>query len=293
MKKSIVLSALFLMGVAIFVSSCKKEDEPALPVLSFKTETGYISTDIALPYGDTLLFGITATSNGTDKLVKFQVFGNGVLLMDSTFNTDSFSMGVISTKSILAKEVWKFVITDIAGNFTSDSITVTGDFGEIFNHSGLALGAQISTTVDGFISFSTSPAVTYTLDEAFNHQADIDMFCFYENTASHVNLMTLAAPGSNITGIFTGSTAPENYTTKNVTFFCKTDLTPAMFDAVTNDAVILASFDPDNKFKKAKLLVSGDVYAFKLQSGKFGLLKVTNVTGVEDGSLAFDVKIQK
>ena len=293
MKNLITLTTLLMVGVAIFVSSCKKEDEPALPVLSFKTETGYISSDIALPYGDTLLFGIEATSNGTDKLVKFQVFGNGLLLMDSTINTDSFSMGLISTKTILDKEVWKFVITDIAGNFTSDSITITGDFGDIYNFNGLALGAQNNTTVDGFISYSASPAVTYTMDEAFDHQADIDMFCFYENTASHVNLMTLAAPGSNITGIFSGSTSPENYTTKNVTFFSKTDLTPAMFDAVTNDAIILESFDPNNKFKKAKLLVPGDIYAFKLQSGKYGLLKVTNVIGVEDGSLEFDVKLQK
>jgi hypothetical protein len=106
-------------------------------------------------------------------------------------------------------------------------------------------------------------------------------------------MMALAAPGSNIKEIFTGATAPEFYATKNVTFFTKTTLTAAQFEAVQNDAVIRASFDPNNKFKKAKLLTVGDVYAFKLQSGKYGLYKVTAVEGTEDGTLQIAVKIQK
>jgi hypothetical protein len=105
--------------------------------------------------------------------------------------------------------------------------------------------------------------------------------------------MTLAAPGSNITGIFTGSTAPDFYTVKNVTFFVKTTLTTAQFDAVQNDAVIRASFDPQNQFKKAKLLSVGEVYAFLLQSGKYGLFKVVAVNGSETGTLQIAIKIQK
>lgn len=293
MKQIAFLAAALFLAASFMFTACNKEEDPTPPSISFKSETGYISSDVALKYGDSIWFGVTAKSNGTDKLVKFQIYGNGTLLLDSTISTDDFNMTIVSSKTILDKEVWKFVATDIVGNTETDSITVTGDFGDINKYNGLVLGAQNNTAVKGFISYSNSAATSYTQDVAFNHQEDIDMFLFYENTPSHVNLMTLAAPGSNITGIFTGTSAPENYTTKNVTYFCNTELTATAFDLVNNDALILASFDINNKFKKAKLLTIGDVYAFKLQSGKFGLLKVTNVNGEEDGTLEFDVKIQK
>jgi len=287
-----LITAVLLAGVLIY-SGCTKDDEPASPVQTFKTSTGYISSDMAKAYGDTLLFGISAAGNGTDNLVKFQVSVNGLVLMDSTINTQNFSIDLVSVKSILDKEVWKFVTTDIAGNSDADSIIVTGDFGDINTYNSIVIGAQNNTADKGFLSFSNSTFTQYTQDEAFNFQSDIDIFCFYENVGTHVNLMTLASPGSGISGIFTGSTAPENYTVKNITFFVKTDLSAAAFDQVANDAMILANFDPNNKFKKAKLLTAGDVYAFKLSSGKYGLFKVVNVTGVEDGNIEIAVKIQK
>ncbi len=293
MKKLFVLLSITLISASFFLTGCSKDEDPIPPTITFKKDAGYVSASTSANYGDTLNFGITATANGTDNLVKFQVFANGLKLLDSTVNTQSFTFDFYTVKSILDKEVWKFVTTDIAGNSKSDSITITGKFGEINTYSSIKFGAQNNTAEKGFLSFSNSASTSYTQDEAFGHQADIDMFCFYENTASSVNLMTLAAPGSNIKGIFTGATAPEFYDTKNVTFFTKTTLSSAQFDAVQNDAVIRASFDPDNKFKKAKLLTVGDVYAFKLQSGKYGLYKVTAIEGTEDGTLQIAVKIQK
>jgi hypothetical protein len=293
MKKLHLISSALLLASAVFLASCEKEDEPSLPVISFKQDNGYVYQNTAAGFGDTLNFSLTVNSNGTDNLVRFQVLVNEQSLLDSTINTAAFAFEFYSTKSILDKEVWKFVATDFAGNVKTDSITITGDFGPILSYAGLTFGAQNNTTAESFASYANSTATMYFQADAFNHQADIDMFCFYENTASHVNLMTLAAPGSNITGIFTGSTAPDFYTTKNITFFCKTTLTPAQFDAVANDAMILASFDSNNKFKKAKLLTVGDVYAFMLQSGKYGLFKVTSVEGTEAGTLGIAVKIQQ
>lgn len=293
MKKILSLSSIILICSVLIYSGCKKEDDPVPPVQSFKSGTGYVSADASLPYGDSIVFGISAKGNGTDNLVKFEVSFNGDVLLDSTINTQNFSIELLTVKTVLDKEVWKFVTTDIAGNKDADSIVITGAFGEINTYTDIVLGAQNNTTAKGFLSFSNSASTLYSMDEAFNHQADVDMFLFYENTASHVNLMTLAAPGSNITGIFTGASSPENYTTKNLTYFVKTDLSTTVFDAITSDAMIVLSYDPNNKFKKAKVLAVGDVYAFLLASGKYGLLKVTDVTGVEDGTVKFTVKIQK
>jgi len=293
MKKLFNYFILTFLAGSILFTGCKKEDDPVPPTISFNAAAGYISTNTTAKYGDSLTFGVIAKSNGTDKLAKFQLFANGDQVTDSTISTHDFTYGFYIFKSILDIEIWKIVITDIAGNVDSTAVTITANFGEILSYPSIVLGAQDNTVEKSFLSYSNSSATTYFQVEAFNHQADIDMFCFYENTASHVNLMTLAAPGSGITGIFTGTTAPENYTTQNVTYFVKTTLTAAQFDAVQNDAVILASYDPNSKFKKAKLLTTGDIYAFKLASGKVGLLKVTAVEGTETGTLQIAVKIQK
>jgi hypothetical protein len=293
MKKLFSILSLVIILTSFFVAGCSKDEDPIPPTIAFKQATGYVSANTTANYGDTLNFGITAKSNGTDNLAKFQIFANGQQMLDSTINTATFVLDVTTVKTILDKEVWKFVTTDIAGNSKTDSIVITGTFGEILTYSSKTLGAQSNTTEKGFISYSNSTATQYTQNEAFSHQADIDMFCFYENTATNVNMMTLAAPGSNIKGIFTGATSVELYTAKNITFYVKTTLTAAQFDAVTNDAVIRASYGTTTPYRKAKLLTAGDVYSFKLQSGKYGLLKVIAVAGAEAGTIQIAVKIQK
>lgn len=295
MKKITTFLCLILLAGSIVFTGCKKDDSAVLPTVLLKSGTGYISANTQAAYGDTLVFGITAKSNGTDALVKFTVYANDQKILDSTINTQTFTVDLSSKKGILDSEVWKFVTTDIAGNEGTNTVTITGSFGQINTHAAITLGAQNNATVESFLSFSNNTATKYFQSIAATHQADIDMFCFYEYTVDHPNYMSLASPGSNISGIFSGTTAPANYDTKNLTYFEKTTLTAAQFDAVANDAVVLASFDPNPslKRKKASVLAVGDVYAFLLQSGRYGLLKVTAVTGVEDGSLQMDVKIQK
>jgi len=279
MKRIFAILSLVLISTTIIFIACKKTDDPVPPTISFKQSADYVSANATAKYGDTLNFGISAKYNGNDNLVKFQIFANGNQMLDSTINTQNFIFDFYTVKSIFDKEVWKFVTKDIAGNTKTDSIVITGNFGQINSYGAVTIGTQSNTTAKGFLSFSKSTETQYSQDEAFNHQADIDMFCFYENTDGHVNLMTLAAPGSNIKGIFTGASAPTNYTTKNLTFFVKTTLTATQFDAIQNDAIILASYDPKNQYKKANLLTVGQVYAFQLQSGKKGLYKVTAVDG--------------
>lgn len=284
----IIAAIVLLLG-----TSCVKEDEILLPELSFSNQAGFISENSMAQYGDTLHFGVSAKSNGSDNLVKFQIFLNNTIAMDTTINTTVFTTNFSSIKGSTDKDTWTFVITDIAGNVKRDSLIITGNFGEILNYSNIQLGAQNNASTESFLSLSNSTASLYFQAAAYEHQSEIDMFCFYEETATVVNKMALAAPGSNINGIFTGSTAPDNYTVKNVTFFVKTSLSGSDFDAVKNDGIILASFDPSKKYKKAKLLAANDVYAFKLQSGKMGLFKVIAVDGKEAGSLQIALKVQK
>jgi|GEM_PF-545458 len=295
MKKQLLITAILLFSISMIFTSCTKDDtkDPVLPTITLNTGAGYIAANAQAAYGDTLKFGLNLAFNNTDNLVKVKVSRNAATFLDSTINMTTFVMDVVSTKTTDAQEVWVFEVTDIAGNVNSANITITGNFGAINTYSSITLGAQDNATIPSFLSYTGGVYTTYMQSEAFNNQANIDMFCFYEDTPGHQNFMTLAAPGSNITGIFTGVTSPEMYTTKNLTFFVKTAMLPAAFDAVTNDALVISSFDPANKFKKAKVLAVGDVYAFQIQSGKYGLLKVVAVTGTTDGSAQFEVKIQQ
>ncbi|HLN54156.1 MAG TPA: hypothetical protein VK212_10645 [Lentimicrobium sp.] len=288
---------LTLLGISLFLivsfTNCSKDEEAGSPTMTFKNETGYITQNTTASYGDTLLFGINANSNGEDNLVKFTVSVNNQLLLDSTINSQTFAFDFYTIKSAADVEAWTMTITDVAGHTASLSATITGEFGEIDSYTTILMGAQDNVDVESFLSLADNHATTYMQAAAFEYQDKIDMFCYYENTPEHQNMMTLGSPGSNITGIFSGATSPENYTTKNLTYFVKTTLSASNFDAVQNDAWVLASFDPENQFKKAKVLTAGDVYAFKLQSGKYGLLKVIEVTGTETGTLEIGIKVQK
>lgn len=151
----------------------------------------------------------------------------------------------------------------------------------------ITLGAQENTTVPGFYSVSLDK--TYTMSQAADNAADVDIFCFYE--AETGNNIALASPGSGITDIFTGDDMPDNWTVKNTTYFFQTALTATQFEAVQNgDALIETSFDADNARRKAKDVLVGQVWAFRTQDGTYGLLNVTAVTQGTNGTVTFLVR---
>lgn len=292
MKKLLSLCGLAVLAGLAF-TSCTKDEEKVLPTISFNQDAGFIYQNTSAAFGDTLKFGVIVKSNGTDNLVKFQLMANGQQLLDSTINTQTFDFNFYTIKGISDSEEWSFITKDIAGNSFTKTITITGTFGQLDSYVTILMGAQDNVTNESFLSLSNNAATRYFQALAFEHQADIDMFCFFENNENSQNMMTLASPGTGITGIFTGATSPENYTTKNTTLFVKTSLTPAQFDAVQNDAIVLDSYDTEFDFRKAKVLTAGDVYSFKLESGKYGLLKVIAVNGETTGTLEIAVKVQK
>jgi len=152
------------------------------------------------------------------------------------------------------------------------------------------LGAQSNTTVGGY--YSVAGNTVYTQANAFANQAAIDILCFYELETG--NNIALASPGTGITGIFTGDTAPENWTTKNITNFLNTTITAEQFDAIAEtDQIIVSSFVEADARKKAKDMQPGMVVSFKTTDGTYGLLKVMEVVQGATGSVKFEVKIKK
>lgn len=155
------------------------------------------------------------------------------------------------------------------------------------------IGAQTNATYGGFLSISEKKV--YTQADAAVNQAAIDILCFYEEASD--NFIALAAPGSNISGIFTGETAPEFWTTLNQTYFTlpATDITVAQFDLlVDGDAVIEGYFNAEQTSgnRKAKNMQVDDIWAFKTAAGTFGVLKVTAVEQGATGYVEFEYKIK-
>jgi hypothetical protein len=159
------------------------------------------------------------------------------------------------------------------------------------------MGAQSNTTAGAFYSIGQNKV--YTQDLASTSQDTIDLLCFYENVApSRINNITLSSVGANITGIFTGTSTPDNWTTKRLTTFTlpSTAITTAEFDLIKQSDAVIASYY-DNSVttgnKKAKDLKVDDIYAFKTHDNIYGLFKVITVVEGADGYVEFELKYKK
>lgn len=295
MKRLFSIMGLIAFTGLIFTSCTKDEekDEPVLPVIAFNQQPGFITGDISAAYGDTLKFGIILQGNGKDDLIQFVIKANDDVLLDSTIKTQNFKFDFYTIKSPNPKDVWSFSTKDAAGNQKEESITVTGDFGPINSYTAILMGAQTNTTNESFLSLHDNQATLYMQAQAFQNQAKIDMFCYYETAQSAKNKMSLASPGSNLSGFFGSATSPENYTIKNLTKFAKTTYTAADFDSVKTDAILFSGFNSSLHTDKANALEVNDVYAFRTQSGLIGMFKVLEVNGDASGTLKIDIKIQK
>lgn len=155
------------------------------------------------------------------------------------------------------------------------------------------LGAQGNTTLGGFLSVEMKQV--YTQAEAFQNQDKIDILCFFE--AEGGNNIAIAGPGSGIKDIFTGETAPENWTTQNKTLFTDpaTAITVEQFDQLLDGDVAIQSYYDETVTsgnRKKKDMKTNDIYAFKTASGKYGLFKVISVAQGAAGYVEFEYKVK-
>lgn len=254
MKTNLVKVALMAAVFVVGFSSCD-DDDPTYTVtlVASPSNAGVVTGGGDYKKGD--IIQLTATANENFYFVSWTE-GTNVVSTEATFDYT------------------------VEGR----DVTLTANFNE---KKIITLGAQSNTTSPGFLS--VSEGTTYSFNDAFNHQAAVDIFCFYEVG----NDIALASPGSNITGIFGGTeTDPANWTTKNTTLFNEvTTLTVAQFDTIPNgDANIQNYFSANAARKKAKLLTKDNIYAFKTQNETYGLLKVIEVSVGADGFVKFEYK---
>ena len=257
MRTSIKHLAIITVAALLSFTSCDKEDPTyTLNLTVNPAEAGVVTG--AGEYTEGTAVTITATPNEGYKFVSWTK-GDTELSPDAEFSYTT-----------------TYETLTIAANFRRTTATV---------------GAQLNTTYGGFLSVAEMSV--YKQDDAFNVQDKIDILCFYEEYKD--NFISLASPGSNIKDIFTGETAPENWTTKNQTYFTlpTSPITAEQFNALNEgDAAIETYYNAEQTSgnRMSKNLQVGDIRCFKTADGTFGILLVKEVGQGENGYAKFEVK---
>ena len=208
--------------------------------------------------------------------------------LDTGMNIQHFTITKHFTKGLDELETWTFIIHDKNRNADSTSVIIkldsTSTFGPIDTYESLTLSAQGLAEPGSFFSFISGEI--YSLDEAAQNQDIVDLIYYFGN-----DLHTIASPGANIeNGIFEGDL--ENWDIFRTTRFIEIDLPEDVFDNVQNDSLLIASYIEGEGKRKAKLLAAGNYFSFKTQDLKYGIFRVTEIEGADEGTIKLDVKIQ-
>ncbi len=283
-----------LIIISIFFIGCSKEesDNNILPQLSLKTGGIYISADTDIAEGSQITIGIKASASGGENLCNLIVKSNySTSLLDYGFNASTIDKDIVIYKNADSIQKIAIIIRNKIG--LSDSVNI------ILRRNGSAykpilsyiitLGGQNNSSIGSFASLSNG--LVYSLVDASQNQALIDLLYYY--TASNAEYNTIASAGANITGFFSGTNAPEYWTTKNTTYFSRSliNIPLQSFDDAQNDSIIIANIFT-NGGRKAKALAANQIWGLQTQTGKFGLLKIIAVNGQENGTIQFAVKLQ-
>ncbi len=283
-----------LLSLILFTTGCQKtEIQLETPVIEILTDSGCISADTSVTMGNHMTFRIKAKGEEVP-LTNFVVtYNNGATsyYLDSGMYCKEMIYELTVTKGASAFEEWTFFVMNKARITASISLRVMLDSGAVFSpieQHNITLGAQNNTLYGSFFSF-TSDSI-YTLEEAFNNQALIDISYYYHATYES----TLSSPNDNdAPSMFTGTYGIGNWTVRNESRYNLTTLTSFDFNNITNDSLLIASYDVVNAKRKGKNIVPGQVWAFRIASGKLGLIYVEETEAGVSGKVVLKIKIQE
>lgn len=285
---------IFSLFTLIILQSCSKEVPlGVVPQIALLPDSGCVYSDTTLPMGSILRFSIKAVSNAspiTNFTVKY-IFGNETYFLDTGVYTNDFAYSFSVQKGNAEVEEWLFSVMNKERLSASYRIKIFPDTGAVFGNIkeySLILGAQNNSSYGPFYSFQSDAA--YTLQEASLEQQLIDMNYYYHTEYESV----LSSPNDNDAPlVFIGPNGIGNWHTRNESRYNLTSLTPSNFDAVQTDSTLIVSYDITGAKRKAKNISVGQIWAFKIQSGKIGLIRIDNVVQGDAGKVELSIKLQE
>jgi hypothetical protein len=290
--KSVKKLFLFaFVGMVGFAYSCKKNTDVQDPQVTVSL------TPTSGAAGDQITISVVASadpSRNITKLVVDAISSNpvgSVNILDSTLKKNN--VGYTYTYTIPSGNTGtiqiKATVTDDGSVTASGTADITITSAQQLRDDGSSdMGAQNNTGKGSF--YSTSEGTVYLSAAAKTNQAKVD-FVYYYGTN---NMATLAAPSDASVDGGSGhiDLGIQTWTVKNGTMFKKTS--GADYDNATASSVELAYNNASaSADTKANTLASGDIIAFKTGNGKYGLIRITNITGTDTGSCTVEVKVQK
>lgn len=286
--------ALIFIFIITFFISCKKDTGNGKgPVISFSQDPQNIHTDTIITPGQLMTFGIEA-SKGDFNITEFLIrVGNdsAQVYFDTGVNLEVLKWSGSFLKSFDPHETWEFIVRDRFSKSASIFIDIQADtlfqFNPILTFTNLIIGAQDNSSIGECIDTQTGQ--NYTLLNAFNNQELIDLVCYYFGEDENV----IASPGANIeTEVFPENISPIHWPVRNTTRFIKLLMDESTFIAIQNDSTLIANYIEGEGKRKAKNLKSNDIYSFKTQDNKIGIMKINQVSGENSGQISFNLKIQ-
>jgi hypothetical protein len=275
---------------ALFVLGCKKPTVLNVsPTLEFVADTGYISTDTLWAAGDTAIIGLRCISNGTNAVRTIFVYYNDKQLgnpieIDVAKGQD-FTYELKITKSLLFVEKYYFEVMDSRGNVSNAKLTIRIDEtgGDIKTVSTL-LGAQNNPSIGSFFGFLDGK--DYSDAFALANQAQVDIASGYDFFTKSF----FTSPGSeNTYSIYNFSRWP----TRNLTQFCPSNISLNQYEMIDKDNLLISSFHLDKAIDAIDNMKPNQIYSFRTQSGRYGIIKIISGAASENGFFVFDYKIQE
>jgi len=299
MKKITYSLFLSFLATSLFLSSCKKKEVEVVtpaPTISYINGQGMVSGATTVTPGDKFKVGINVGAGGGN-LSSLSVDRNGAAI--SEFNGGKLSKNIsgstysetleITAPTAPENYTYNFVVTTADNKKATLSLVITvkkqvGNAIETYNN--IILGSQTNSSKGGF--FATTGQQIYTEADAKTNSSLVDIVFLSNNDQA-----IFISPSDGI--LKQAYPSVNSWTMINETTFQSTKLTAAEFDKITGDPEIVIAYDGADGFAPTvtKSLATGTVVAFKTKANKKGLIKITNITTGINGSITFDVKVQK
>jgi hypothetical protein len=311
MKKAKLFLLAFVAIFSVVMTSCNPEENnpPTISITGIADNGTYTLGSVPQ------LVAVIGANDAELKTLAIDVTGSGLLApvlsnlttspassFETTPTVSPFEFAnniqnVTVNYTMAISQAGSFTVRLIATDKNDESVEVTLSFtvttaaGQIVSYNDVLLGSHNNATLGS--SFASIDGIAYGLADAKANSSKIDFVYFYGAT----NQATIAAPNEVILDqVFTTASAPSTWTVKNATKMKKSSLTAAQFDAVANDAAIIADATGLTA-SYVNTLAVGDVITFETAStsanaSKKGMLKITQITGTDAGTIKFSVKVQ-
>ena len=305
MKK--ILSAITLLTLAMM--ACEKKVEPVdgnyATVVLYNEGAKFVTGDLTINPGDSLLFSYTISSDRPMKYVGIQknpVNQSAFLLRDTlaTAQTSFSAARRLKADTANGSYLYRIVAHDIAGSYIGSKdikVTVTPDF-YFYSYRFLQVPDTAGQTNTSFMAASTGSV--YSFAKAAPNSAAIDFGVMFDTTGALTTsttddlkfcLYALSAPQTQLP--FLDITA----WTKSATIMKKAS-SPSFASLTSGGSLRSAGVTnlASGTSNKITQLVAGNLVFFKTAAGKVGCLQVNFVNGAspaKDSYMNVDVKIER